>query len=111
MASASELIVRVVFALLALAAQVGALESWALARSWRGAAVMALAGLLFALGPGHNIPFLGRTPAVGKELVLLGASTLTSSLALVMAHAWLERFQARDTMEVRTNSYPKGEPS
>jgi len=92
----NELILRFLFGLLALATLIGALEGWALARSGRGAAAMALAGLLFALGLGHNSPFLGHTPAVGKEIVLLVAITLASSITLVMTHEWLERYQASD---------------
>src|SRR5262245_13006852 len=92
----NELIFRFIFGLLAPAALIGVLEGWTLARSGRGAAAMALAGLLFALGLGHNIPFLGHTPAVGKEIVLLVAITLVSSVTLVTAHAWLERYQASD---------------
>jgi hypothetical protein len=94
--SANELIARFVFALLAPATLVGALEGWELARTWCGAAAMALAGLLFALGLGHNVPFLGRTPAVGKEIALLAAVTLASSVTLVSAYKWLERYQSRD---------------
>jgi hypothetical protein len=89
----NELIVRFVFALCVPATLVGALEGWALLRSWRGATAMALAGLLLALGPGHNIPFLGRTPAVGKEISLLIAVALASSITLAKADEWLERYQ------------------
>jgi hypothetical protein len=95
-ATTNELIVRFIFGLLVPATLVGALEGWALARSGRGAVVMALAGLLFALGLGHNIAFLGRTPGVGKEIVLLIATTLASSLTLVKACEWLERYHASD---------------
>jgi hypothetical protein len=94
--SANELIARFVLALLAPATLVGALEGWALARTRRGAVTMALAGLLFALGLGHNVPFLGHTPAVAKEIALLVAITLASSVTLVSAYAWLERYQPRD---------------
>jgi hypothetical protein len=91
----NELLARFVFALVVPATLVGALEGWALLRTWRGAAAMALAGLLLALVPGHNIPFLGRTPAVGKELSLLTAVALASSVTLAKADEWLERYQAR----------------
>ncbi len=94
-ATTNELILRFTFGLLAPATLVGVIEGWALARSRRGAAAMALAGLLFALGLGHNIPFLGRTPGVGKEIALLIATTLASSLTLVKVHEWLERDQER----------------
>jgi tetrahydromethanopterin S-methyltransferase subunit F len=90
----NELIVRFIFGLLAPATLVGALEGWILLRTWRGAAVTALAGLLLALGLGHNIPFLGHTPAVAKEIALLVAPTLAASLTLVKTYEWLERDQA-----------------
>jgi len=88
--STGELIAR--FALLFVSATVvGALCGWLLARTWRGAVAMATAGLVFALGPGHNIPFLGNTPVVGKELVLLAAIALTSSVVLVETSAQAQR--------------------
>jgi hypothetical protein len=45
-----------------------------------------LAGLIFALGPGHNIPFLGNTPATGKGIVLLLSVVVVSAVVLVEAH-------------------------
>jgi hypothetical protein len=88
--STGELIAR--FALLFVsAAAVGVLAGWLLARTWRGAIATAVAGLVFALGPGHNIPFFGNTPVVGKELVLLAAIALASSVVLVETHAALTR--------------------
>ncbi len=89
--STGELIARFVLGLLATATEAGALAGWLLARTRRGAAATAVAGLAFALGPGHNIPFLGNTPVVGKELVLLAAIVLASSLVMVETHAWLAR--------------------
>src|SRR5579859_4298901 len=91
----NELIVRFVFALFVPAILVGVLEGWALLRTRRGATAMALAGLVLAIGPGHNIPFLGNTPAVGKEIPLLTAIGLASSVALATAYGLLERYQAR----------------
>jgi len=100
-ATTSELTVRFVI-LFVTAAVVGALTGWLLGRTWRGAVAMATAGLVFALGPGHNIPFLGNTPGVGKELALLGAIALTSSVVLVEASARLARRQTRQTLWPRT---------
>jgi len=68
---------------------VGGLAGWLLGHTLRAAMATALAGLVFALGPGHNIPFLGSTPAVGKGLVLLLAITLVSALVLVETSAGL----------------------
>ncbi len=90
-----ELITRFVLELFLTAAVVGALAGWLLARTWRGALATAIAGLAFALGPGHSIPVLGNTPVVGKELVLLVAIALTSSVALVETDAWLERAESQ----------------
>src|SRR5574341_1423189 len=85
-----ELIAR--FALLFVTATaVGALAGWLLAHTGRGAVATAVAGLAFALGPGHNIPFFGNTPLVGKALVLLAAPALAASLVLVETKAWLAR--------------------
>ena len=90
-----ELIMRFVFALFVPATLAGALAGWALLRSRRGAAAMALAGLVLAMGPGHNIPFLGNTPAVGKEIPLLIAIGLASSITLAKAYKWLERHRTQ----------------
>ena len=43
----------------------------------------ALAGLAFALGPGHNIPFLGSTPGTMKGVAILLLVILISSVVLV----------------------------
>jgi hypothetical protein len=42
---------------------------------------------VFALGPGHNVPFLGNQPATGKGIILLGAIVLAASIVLVEGHA------------------------
>jgi hypothetical protein len=93
--STNDLIVRFVFVLFAPAILVGALEGWAILRTRRGAIATALAGLVLAMGPGHNIPFLGNTPAVGKEIALLIAIGLASSVALATAYEMLERYWTR----------------
>jgi hypothetical protein len=64
---------------------VGAAVGWSLGHTPRAALATAVAGIAFALGPGHNIPFLGHTPAAGKGLILLLAITLVSSILLVEA--------------------------
>src|SRR5262249_42864513 len=55
-ATTGELIVRFVLYLLVTSTAVGALAGWLLARNWQGTVATAIAGLAFALGPGHNIP-------------------------------------------------------
>src|SRR5574341_531908 len=54
---------RVVIELLLTATVVGGLTGWWLGHTGRAALATALAGFIFALGPGHNIPLLGNTPA------------------------------------------------
>ena len=60
-----------------------ALLGWLIGRTWTASAAIALAGLVFALGPGHNIPFLGSTPGAMKGVVILLLVILISSLVLV----------------------------
>jgi hypothetical protein len=62
-----------------------------LGRSRRAACATATAGFIFALGPGHNIPFIGGTSGVAKELAILAAIVVVSALVLVESHAWLRR--------------------
>jgi hypothetical protein len=75
--------------LLLPAAVVGGLEGWLIVRTKRAALTTALAGFIFALGPGHNVPFLGNQPATGKGIILLIAIVLTASIVLVEGHAAL----------------------
>ncbi len=75
-----------VFQLLLTAGGVGALAGWWIGGSGRAALATALAGLVFALGPGHNIPFLGNTAAAGKGIVLLLSVVVVSAVVLVEAH-------------------------
>jgi hypothetical protein len=82
-------VARVVIELLLTATTVGALAGWWLGRTPRAAVATALAGFICALGPGHNIPLLGSTPAVGKGVVLLVLIILVSAVVLVEGQAWL----------------------
>ena len=75
-----------VFQLLGTATAIGALAGWWIGGSGRAALATALAGLVFALGPGHNIPFLGNSQATGKGIVLLLSVVVVSALVLVEAH-------------------------
>ncbi len=75
-----------VFQLLLTAGGVGALAGWWIGGSGRAALATALAGLVFALGPGHNIPFLGNTAATGKGIVLLLSVVVVSAVVLVEVH-------------------------
>lgn len=73
--------------LLVTATLVGGLAGWFIGRNPRAALSTALAGLVFAIGPGHNIPFLGSTPVTLKGVVILMAVVLVSSVVLVEIQA------------------------
>jgi hypothetical protein len=75
--------------LLLTATVTGGLGGWLIGRTQRAALAAALAGFVFALGPGHNIPFLGNTPAAGKGIILLIAIIFVASIVLVEGHAAL----------------------
>ncbi len=77
--------------LLFTATVIGGLGGWLIGRTRRAAFATALAGFVFALGPGHNVPFLGNQPATGKGIILLLAIVLTASIVLVEGHAALIR--------------------
>lgn len=89
--STGVVIARVFIELLLTATLVGALIGWMLVRTPQAALAMALASLVFAIGPGHNIPFLGSTPAVGKGIVLLIVIIAISAIVLVESNALLTR--------------------
>lgn len=50
---------------------------------------MALGAFALAVGPGHNIPLLGGTSVVAKEVAILAAVIGVASVMLVEAHARL----------------------
>ena len=77
--------------LLVPATVVGGIAGRRLGGTNRAAVAMALAGLAFALGPGHNIPLLAGTPGAGKGFLLLVAITAVATLVLVESHARLRR--------------------
>ena len=81
--------------LLATATIVGGLAGWWLGRTRRAALATAVAGFVFALGPGHNIPLIGGTPGVGKELAIMTVVIGISALVLVEGHAWLAARERR----------------
>lgn len=81
--------------LLLTAALTGALAGWLIGGSTRAALATGLAALIFALGPGHNIPLIGGTAGVAKELAIMTAIILVSALVLVESHALLTRVVAR----------------
>lgn len=77
--------------LLITATVVGGLAGWLTGHNLRAAFSTALAGFVFALGPGHNIPLLGSTPAAGKGVGILIVVVLVAALVLVEVQAWLGR--------------------
>lgn len=77
--------------LLVVSTVTAAIVGWVVGRTRRATTSTALAGLAFAIGPGHNIPFIGGTPGLPKELVLIGASVLVATVVLVEVHARLTR--------------------
>ncbi|MEW5990598.1 MAG: hypothetical protein AB1736_04515 [Chloroflexota bacterium] len=87
----SEAATRFVIGLLLPTTIAGAGGGWLIARSRRAAWTTGLATFAFALGPGHNIPFLGATAAVAEEVVIVGAVVVTASVVLMESHAWLTR--------------------
>jgi len=85
----SMIVLRFVGELLATATIVGGLVGGWLGRTRRATLATAVAGFVFALGPGHNIPLIGGTPGVGKELAIMAAVIGISALVLVEVHVWL----------------------
>ena len=81
--------------LLLPAALIGALIGWWRGGNARAAAATGLAGFIFALGPGHNIPifigdgrFLAPTYLYAKSITLLVAPIVISSVVLVSVARW-----------------------
>jgi hypothetical protein len=76
-----------VFGLFATAMLVGAALGAAIGRTRRAAGWSALAALALAVGPGHNIPMLGATSVVAKELAIIATVAALSAWVLVAVHA------------------------
>jgi len=71
----------------------GALLGWLIGQTSQSAMATAVAGFIFALGPGHNIPLIGGTPGVGKELAIMMAVIVVAALVLVEGYVWLSGFR------------------
>jgi hypothetical protein len=73
--------------LLVTAFAMGALIGWWLGRSKRSALATGLAGVMFALGPGHNTAFVTLVPGVGglalKMLALMAVIIFVAAVVLV----------------------------
>ncbi|MFN2221992.1 MAG: hypothetical protein ACK2UH_05540 [Candidatus Promineifilaceae bacterium] len=81
--------------LLVTSVLVGALAGRVIGGTRRAALATAVAGFVFALGPGHNIPFIGGTSGLGKELVIMAAIIFVSAVVLVETQALAERLPIR----------------
>jgi hypothetical protein len=89
----------------------GALIGLLVGRTRRAAAWTALAGLVLALGPGHNVPFLGGSPAAAKGVVLLLVVLVVATITLVEAHARLVRMPDAAAGTVAGAEMPRSEPA
>lgn len=74
--------------LLVSATLAGGLAGWLIGRTSRAALSTGIAGLVFALGPGHNIPFLGNSPGTVKGIALLLIIILPAAVILVEMSAF-----------------------
>jgi hypothetical protein len=81
--------IHVCLELLLTATIAGGVLGWWLTHSPRAAFTTAIAGLAFAVGPGHNVPFFGTTPAAFKGFALLAIIAAVSAIALVESEAAL----------------------
>jgi len=75
--------------LLVTATLLGGLAGWLIGRTPRAVLATGIAGLVFALGPGHNIPFLGNSPATGKGIAILLVIILSAAVVLVETSAMM----------------------
>jgi hypothetical protein len=82
--------VTFILELLVTSTLTGGLAGWLISRTGRAALATSLAGFVFALGPGHNIPFIGNMGGTGKGLAILAAIIIPATLVLVESHAFLD---------------------
>lgn len=94
-------LLEVLVGLIAVSALTGAVIGALVGRSRRAAGVTLLAAVALAVGPGHNIPLLGATPAVGKELAILAAVLSVAAVVLVETEARLAHRHAAATAHPR----------
>jgi hypothetical protein len=89
-----EAVVDVLVGLIGVSALMGATLGGLIGRSRRAALATSLAAVALAIGPGHNIPLLGGTPVVEKELAILLLVLVVSACTLVETEARLSRHLA-----------------
>lgn len=87
--SGAEAVADVVLWLLGSATVAGLSLGWLVARTRRAGFMTALAAVALAVGPGHNVPMLGGTPAVTRELAILAVVVGVASVVLVEGQALL----------------------
>lgn len=87
--STGRAVVVFILELLLTATLVGGLVGWLIGHSGEAAIATAVAGFIYALGPGHNIPLVGGTPGVPKELLIMTAVVVVAALVMVEVQAWL----------------------
>ena len=104
---ATQAVADFVVGLLGTSSLMGLVLGWLIGRNRRAAGTMALAAFALALGPGHNIPLLGGTGAVAKELLVLAAVTAVASLVLVEGEAWRAQ-RVTDTRQQQFRCRSKG---
>jgi hypothetical protein len=85
----SDAVVDVLVGLIGVSALAGAVLGALIGRSRRAAATTMLAGVALAIGPGHNVPLVGGTPAVAKELAILGVVVVVAAVVMVEAEVRL----------------------
>jgi hypothetical protein len=102
----SVIVTRFVGELLATATIVGGLIGRWLGHTRRPALATGVAGFVFALGPGHNIPLIGGTPGVGKELAIRPPSRLSQRWCWKATPGWqhVEQRGATEPAVVRMRS-------
>jgi hypothetical protein len=93
-----------VLELMVMSAVVGAMIGWLLGRRRQAAIAMAVAGLVFALGPGHNLPFLGGTEGVWKGYALLLLPAVVAAVVLVEVTHWTGGARMASTLSGQTQA-------
>ena len=101
---ATDALLDILVGLFGVSAVTGAALGSLIGRSHHAARTTMAAAVALALGPGHNIPLLGGTPAVGKELAILGAVVVVAAVVLVETGAWLSRYRTDATSEPSASS-------
>lgn len=87
--------------LLCTATLTSGLIGWWISRTKLSTLAMALSGFVFALGPGHNIPFIGGIGGVMKEWAIMVMVIIVSTFVLVESYEWFSRTKGHKFLECR----------